>query len=472
MDMKPLGPANRLPRLVPAVLIAAVLLILGSLLLKRVGAPADKSATAGGGEAGAGSVTVVGPAPGPRHESVLHQREDKPTQTAQEIVAEKLAKFGSKRRGLVHAMAKHYKVAVPDEVERFFDAVEKGQWDEIDAAHAALLENQTNLNQPKSAELHQIWRAIQETWGAEREAHTWPPQTLLDYGNSILGSLRPGMIYAGGTDPGCFIPTMLNETSDGEQHIVLTQNALADGTYLKYLQFQYGDRIYVPNEQDSQQMFQEYIVDAQKRLEHDLQFPDEPKQLKPGEEIKATDGHVQVSGQVAVMGINEKLFQLLMTKNSDQSFAMEESFPFSNLYSKSTTLGPVLEMNSKDDQNTLTAERAAQAVDYWLTAANQVLSNPDTPADSDARKAYSKLISSQAGLLADHQFTAQAEQEFQLAQKLCPSSPEVVFRYTNLLLNDHRIEDALNVAQNAVNAAPDNKQFKGLLEQLKMRKGQ
>jgi hypothetical protein len=455
------------------VLIVATIVVLLVCMFARLGREQPGGPTAAPAtpqETGPGSVAIAGPRP---RRSVLHDRTSfENTKTAQEIVTEKLARFGSKRHDLVHAMAKHYKVDVPDEVERFFDAVEKGQWAEIDAAHAALLESQTNLNQPKSAELHQIWRAIQETWGAEREAHTWPPQTLLDYGNSILGSLRPGMIYAGGTDPGCFIPTMLNETSDGEQHIVLTQNALADGTYLKYLQFQYGDRIYVPNEQDSQQMFQEYIVDAQKRLEHDQQFPDEPKQLKPGEEIRATDGRVQVSGQVAVMGINEKLFELLMTKNPDQSFAMEESFPFSNLYSNATTLGPVLEMNSKDDQNVLTADRAAQAVDYWRTAADQLLSNPDTPADSDARKAYSKLISSQAGLLVDHQFTAQAEQEFQLAQQLCPSSPEVVFRYTNLLLNDHRMDDALNVAQNAVNAAPDNKQFQGLLQQLKTRKSQ
>jgi predicted Zn-dependent protease len=455
------------------VLIVATIVLLLVCMFVRFGHEPPGGSTAGPAtpqEAGAGSVTISGPRP---RQSVLHDRANpENTKTAQEIVAEKLAKFGSKRYRLVHAMAKRYEVEVPDEVERFFDAVEKGQWAEIDAAHAALLESQTNLNQPKSAELHQIWRAIQETWGAEREAHNWPAQTLLDYGNSILGSLRPGMIYAGGTDPGCFIPTMLNETSDAEQHIVLTQNALADGTYLKYLQFQYGDRIYVPNEQDSQQMFQEYIADAQKRLAHDQQFPDEPKQLKPGEDIKATDGRVQVSGQIAVMGINEKLFDLLMMKNPDQSFAMEESFPFSNLYSNSTTLGPVLEMNSKEDQNALTADRATQAVDYWLTAATQLLANPDTPADSDARKAYSKLISSQAGLLVDHQFTAQAEQEFQLAQKLCPSSPEVVFRYTNLLLNENRIEDALNLAQNAVNAAPDNKQFQGLLDQLKTRKGQ
>src|SRR5207302_4052378 len=119
--------------------------------------------------------------------------------------------------------------------------------------------------------------------------HNWPAQRLLDYGNAILDSLRPGMIYAGGTDPGCFIPTMLSETGEGERRISLTQNALADSTYLKYLDFLYGDRMATLTEDDSQRAFQEYLADAQKRLEHDQQFPNEPAQLKPGEDVKIVD---------------------------------------------------------------------------------------------------------------------------------------------------------------------------------------
>jgi hypothetical protein len=53
--------------------------------------------------------------------------------------------------------------------------------------------------------------------------------------DSLLGSLRPGMACLDGADPGAFIPTLLNETSEGEHHIILTQNALADGTYPDYL---------------------------------------------------------------------------------------------------------------------------------------------------------------------------------------------------------------------------------------------
>src|SRR6185436_7044830 len=116
--------------------------------------------------------------------------------------------------------------------------------------------------------------------------------------------------------------TFLNETADGERHITLTQNALADGSYLDYLSFLYGDRIKTLTQEDSQQAFQAYLMDAQKRLQHDQEFPNEPKQLRPGEDVRNTDGRVQVSGQVAVMAINEKLFQMLMEKNPDATFAM------------------------------------------------------------------------------------------------------------------------------------------------------
>jgi len=386
-------------------------------------------------------------------------------QTAEEIVATKVSLFGKKRRELVHAMARKFNIDVPSDVERFFAAVESGRWEEIDAAHAALLEPGKGLNQPRSAELHNLWRPIQETWGAAREAHNWPAQTLLDYGNAVLSSLRPGMIYVGGTDPGCFIPTMLNETTDGEHHIVFTQNALADSTYLNYLRFQYADQMATLSDDESQRAFQEYVADAGKRLQHDQQFPDEPRQIKPGEDVKIVDGKTQVSGQVAVMNINEKLFQILMDKNPDASFAMEESFPFPSMYANATTLGPVLEMRA-DGQSVLTSERAAQSVDYWREAAQQLLSDPEITADSDPRKAYSKLVSSQAGVLQQQNFTAQAEQAFQIAIELCPTSPEAVFRYTNLLMSQNRSADAVPIAEAATKAAPNNQQFQDLLQQL------
>src|SRR5260221_5349734 len=59
--------------------------------------------------------------------------------------------------------------------------------------------------------------------------------------NMAMPFLSPfvGMVYVGGTDNGRWIPELLNDTSDGERHIVVTQNGLADGGYMDWLSLLY-----------------------------------------------------------------------------------------------------------------------------------------------------------------------------------------------------------------------------------------
>src|SRR5262245_30961960 len=54
---------------------------------------------------------------------------DAPALSAEQIVARKVVQFGQNRRELVHALAKRFNVTVPDDVERFFQAVEGGRWE-------------------------------------------------------------------------------------------------------------------------------------------------------------------------------------------------------------------------------------------------------------------------------------------------------------------------------------------------------
>src|SRR5262249_38256599 len=159
-------------------------------------------------------------------------------------------------------LAKRHGVTVPSEVEHFFDAVESGNWENIDAAFNAL--GHWGPSDTRSPEVVKVWAAIVDAYGAAEQAHLWPAQKLLDYGNAILDSLRPGMIYVGGTDAGRWVPELLNDTSSGERHIVVTQNGLADNTYLDYLRMQYGERGQMLSDEDSQRCFQDYTTDAQK----------------------------------------------------------------------------------------------------------------------------------------------------------------------------------------------------------------
>ncbi len=105
--------------------------------------------------------------------------------------------------------------------------------------------------------------------------------------------------------------------------------------------------------------------------------------------------------------------------------------------------------------------------------------------DENACKAFSKLRNSIAGLYAwrvqkakspeeQQRMIQEADFAFRQAFALCPSSPEAIFRYINLLLSlgPGRIEDALRIAATARKLNPDNGQFKNLVEELQRIKQQ
>ena len=387
--------------------------------------------------------------------------------TAEEIVARKVAQFGQKRRELIRAIAWRTGKEIPAEVEKFFEAIEMGDWEQIDDVWTSMSKRSAQYEGSTHApELDPFWPTVLDVYLTAEAAHNWPAQKLLNYGNAILDALRPGMVYVGGTDWGRAIPTLLNETGEGERHVVITQNAFADRRYMDFVETLYSDRFAALTQDESDRAFKEYIDDAKKRFEHDQEFPEEPRQVRPGETIGMQDGKFQVSGQVAVMDINERMLRMLMQKNPDTSFAMEESFPFKSMMGNATTLGPIMELGVQDEQHALTRERASQAVDYWRATTQELLADPQALESREVRMSYSKLISSQAGMLLDRGYSAEAEEAFVLANKIAPTSPEAVLRYVNLLVDQGRVGDAIPIAENARSLAPEKKEFIDLAQKL------
>ena len=83
--------------------------------------------------------------------------------------------------------------------------------------------------------------------------------------------------------------------------------------------------LYIPTSEDSQKCFQDYLQDVSQRFQD--------HQLKPGENEKfEKNGHVQVSGQVAVMSINALLAKIIFDRNPGHEFYIEESFPLDWMY--------------------------------------------------------------------------------------------------------------------------------------------
>lgn len=57
---------------------------------------------------------------------------------------------------------------------------------------------------------------------------------------------------------------------------------------------------------------------------------------------------------------------------------------------------------------------------------------------------------------------AAADFAYRQAFALCPSSPDVVFRYANLLLAERRLGEALQIAATASRLDPENPQLRDL----------
>jgi tetratricopeptide (TPR) repeat protein len=277
----------------------------------------------------------------------------------------------------------------------------------------------------------------------------------------------------------------------------------------------YPDReIYTPTLDDSQRCFQEYMADAQKRMQ--------AGQLKPGEDVHIVENRVQVSGQVAVMNINGLLTKVIFDHNPKNEFFVEESFPLDWMYPYLTPFGVIMKIN-RQPLPSLSADVLARDHQFWKQFSKRLtgdIIDYDTPLktitdwiektylrhdyngftgdrkfvqDDDAQKSFSKLRSSIGGIYAwrlnpdphttppeyrpknnaeYQQVLKEADFAFRQAFAFCPYSPEAVFRYAQLLLQQRKFDEALLVAETCLKLDPYNGQVRGLAENVRTYKQQ
>lgn len=381
-----------------------------------------------------------------------------------------------------------------------FDAAIKGDWQTVTNMYEGFKRRHPQYSNSTGDIPHVIhWQTVLEICLAYDHVANCEPKYTQIVVDDILNSIPAGSIYFGGTDPGRGLPTAFCRShADGDPFFTLTQNALADGTYLRYLREMYGGKNYTPTDEDSQKCFQDYSKDAGQRLKEN--------KLKPGENVRMVEGKVQVSGQVAVMAINGLLTKIIFDKNPDREFYVEESFPLDWMYPHLEPRGLIMKINreplSELPDNIVQRDheywrgRVADMIGGWLadetpvkTVAdfaektyvrkdlNGFTGDPRFVQNDYAKRMLSKLRSSIGGVYAwrrEHAGSAserdrmarEADFAFRQAVALCPYSPEAVFRYVNLLMAEGRISDALLIAQMAARADDKNTSAKDLVQRL------
>ncbi|MDB6032880.1 MAG: hypothetical protein JWM16_3218 [Verrucomicrobiales bacterium] len=421
-----------------------------------------------------------------------------------------LSAFIENRAKLADTLADKEKREVPKAARDYFTTARQGNFNAASNLYEKFQALSTGEATKDSlrADLYCVRQPVLETFGVWEIYQDWHPKFLKLYGEKVIESIPENSIYFGGTDPGRFIITIMGQAAKRKNpFIIITQNQLADGTYLNYLTKTLADQITVPTHDDLQRCFQEYLADVQKRMDQDRKFPNETLQIKPGENVKIVDNRVQVSGQTAVMNINALLVKIIFDKNLEREFYIEESFPLAWTNPYLTPHGFIFKLNRKaladlppdiiQADNAFWNPYVKEWLGPWLTSETSVRDladfvitvyrqenfkgfkgDPRLLKDVNARKAFSKMRSAQAGLYAwraetaqgqetKREMTREAEMAFKQAFAMCPISSEALSRYVSLLASLGRFGDATLLAETILKLDPDDQDASNLLKDLK-----
>ena len=305
-------------------------------------------------------------------------------------------------------------------------------------------------------------------------------------------------VLFGGTDPGRFVPTYLifcesrvpakdrfrDKAFDRSDVYIITQNALADGTYMSYIRDHYDtsrptnnatmlqrwlgrDRTYpkapihIPTQDDSAMAFQRYVQEVQAGVR------------PQNGDLKIEGGRVEVSGALGVMEINGILAQWIFDKNKEKhAFYVEESYVIPWMYPYLRPSGVIMKLEkeplpSPQENPALWKDIVAKDTNYWNVLTKEFLAREEFRRNNDAKKSFSKMRSAIAGLYLSRGMATEAEYAFRQSVELCPESPEGCFRLAELLMQQRRFAAARKLIESYSVVDPYNRNATGFLNQLR-----
>jgi tetratricopeptide (TPR) repeat protein len=334
---------------------------------------------------------------------------------------------------------------------------------------------------------------------------------------------KDAVLY-GGTDPGRFVPTYMifcesrakakdrfndshfdpqgGRNFDRRDVYIITQNALADSTYMSYIRDHYDfsrpdwnnpatltnrpswqnrqlgwawltldratmyprDPIWIPSELDVQRAFQEYVNGLRNRAP------------SPEEQVEVVDGRVSVKGVAGVMNINGILTKWIFDRNKDKhSFYVEESYVIPWMYPYLEPAGIIMKINKEplpapQENPALWGMIIKRDRAYWDKLEAEFMARPVFKRDTDAQKTFSKLRSAIGGVYAFRRLVNEAEYAYKQAQRLCAESPEASFRCAQLYMELGQVDKAIDTLKALEELDPLNTKITEARRQLEAAK--
>jgi len=296
-----------------------------------------------------------------------------------------------------------------------------------------------------------------------------------EYGHTMLKDLPEGAFVFGGTDPGRFVPTymILGESFVDPRHrrdpdfdrrdlVIVTQNALADAFYQKYIHDHYA-----AGRPPAEGWFEKWLG------RHE-QYPTEPTILPSEPELMEIVQRVSVSlppganPQDPAVGIlyHAAIAQWIFEKNKDQrEFFIEESFPMEWTYPHAVPHGLSYRLN-RDPLEALPPEAVEEDFRFWNAYVDRLLSDPRFHVDFDAKRSFSKLRNTTGNLYRWRQMWPEAERAYRQALQLHPNNTESLVALSEILRAQRRWDEMTEIWDRAIAGDPNNRMVQQARERI------
>jgi tetratricopeptide (TPR) repeat protein len=285
------------------------------------------------------------------------------------------------------------------------------------------------------------------------------------FGHDMLKDLPSGSVMIAGTDPGRFVATYMifGESSqppknkrdpafDRRDLYIITQNALGERNYMKYLRDQYTTARPKPSS-----AFERWLGRENTYPPNPLILPTEFDTVQELVNIAKSKG--QESGQsadregVEVFGV---ILRWLWEKNRDErDFFIEESFPIRWTYDYAIPHGLIYKLN-KTKLEVLPQQIVERDFAYWAEYSARLLNDSNFKSDFDAQRSFSKLRHTIANIYRHRGMAAEAERAYREALALWPANADAIGALAPYLWDRGAFDEAITLCDTALGHDPNN----------------
>lgn len=296
-----------------------------------------------------------------------------------------------------------------------------------------------------------------------------------EYGYDMLKDLPKDAFVFGGTDPGRFVPTymILGESFVDPQNrrdpdfdrrdlVIVTQNALADAFYQKYIHDHYA-----ANRPPAKGWWEKW-------LGRDEQYPKKPVKLPTEQELMQIVQQVSANlppganpqdpnaGILYHAGIAQWIFE---HNKHEREFFIEESFPMEWTYAYAVPNGLSYRLN-KEPLAELPPEVVTEDFRFWNAYVDRLVNDQKFQRDFDAKRSFSKLRNSTGNLYRWRKMWPEAERAYRQALQLHPNNMESLVALSEILRVQERWDEMAAIWDHAIEGDPNNRSVRKARERV------